>query len=106
MRFLIDAQLPPDLARFLASCGYQAQHVAEIGLLSAGDREIWEHAKVVKTAIITKDTDFAALTILDEGPQIVWIRFGNTRKAELTKRLSAALPRIISALLDGLVEVA
>lgn len=107
MRFLIDAQLPSDLARFLASCGYQAQHVAEIGLLSAGDREIWEHAKVANAAIITKDADFAALTILDEGPQVVWIRFGNTRKAELERRLASALPLILTALRDGdrLVEV-
>jgi predicted nuclease of predicted toxin-antitoxin system len=30
MRFLIDAQLPPALARLLSSGGYHAEHVANI----------------------------------------------------------------------------
>ncbi len=33
MRFLIDAQLPPALARLEAG-GYEAEHVADIGLRS------------------------------------------------------------------------
>jgi predicted nuclease of predicted toxin-antitoxin system len=87
VRFLIDPQLPPDLARFLISCGYQAQHVAEIGLLAAGDKDIWGRAKSDAAVIVTKDADFAALSTLHSGPQIVWLRFGNTRKAELQEGL-------------------
>jgi predicted nuclease of predicted toxin-antitoxin system len=36
MRFLIDAQLPPALARWLSSAGHDAEHVADIGLAGAG----------------------------------------------------------------------
>ena len=37
MRFLVDAQLPPALARFLASLGEEAIHVLDAGLLEADD---------------------------------------------------------------------
>ena len=40
MRFLIDAQLPPALARLLASHGHVAEHVADIGLRDADDSRI------------------------------------------------------------------
>ncbi len=40
MRFLIDAQLPPALARLLASHGHVAEHVADIGLRDADDSPI------------------------------------------------------------------
>ena len=107
MRFLIDAQLPPVLAIFLKTAGHEAQHVEELGLLAAPDREIWDHAKMTGAVIVTKDADFAALTTLSDKPQVVWLRFGNTRKAELERRLGVALHRIVNALRQGerLVEV-
>ena len=40
MRFLVDQQLPPALARFLAAGGHLAEHVSDIGLvLSAAEIE-------------------------------------------------------------------
>jgi predicted nuclease of predicted toxin-antitoxin system len=44
MQFLIDAQLPPALARWLSSAGHHAEHVADIGLAGARDGEIWAYA--------------------------------------------------------------
>ena len=107
MRFLVDAQLPPDLARFLISCGYEARHVMEVGLLSADDMEIWDRAQRDGAVIVTKDADFAKLSTLLTGPQVVWLRFGNTRKAELQVRLAPLLPRIVEELEAGerLIEV-
>jgi predicted nuclease of predicted toxin-antitoxin system len=46
MRLLVDAQMPPALARWLTSLGHQAEHVADIGLLAASDLEIWEAARL------------------------------------------------------------
>jgi predicted nuclease of predicted toxin-antitoxin system len=37
VRFLIDAQLPPALARYLAALGHDAKHVSDVGLLMAGN---------------------------------------------------------------------
>ena len=44
MQFLVDAQLPPALARWISAQGYPARHVADIGMASALDPEIWDRA--------------------------------------------------------------
>jgi predicted nuclease of predicted toxin-antitoxin system len=63
MRFLVDAQLPPALARFLAANGHEAQHLADLGLQAASDAVIWDAAPSSKSAIVTKDEDFANRSI-------------------------------------------
>jgi predicted nuclease of predicted toxin-antitoxin system len=37
MRFLVDAQLPPALARWLAGKGHEAEHVADRQMEAASD---------------------------------------------------------------------
>jgi predicted nuclease of predicted toxin-antitoxin system len=41
MRFIVDAQLPAALARFLESYGHDAKHVFDVGLANAEDKVIW-----------------------------------------------------------------
>lgn len=85
----------------------RSQHVEEVGLLSVGDREIWEHAIARAAVVVTKDADFAHLSTLRSGPQVLRLRFGNTRNAELQARLRPLLSCIVAALDAGerLVEV-
>ena len=108
MRFLVDAQLPPALARWLVEMGHDAGHVADHGLQSALDRQIWEFAVTSGACIITKDEDFAQRRALAEaGPAIIWVRLPNARRRELLTWFDQALPAIIDALERGetLVEV-
>jgi predicted nuclease of predicted toxin-antitoxin system len=51
MRFLVDAQLPAALARWLAANGHEAQHVSDIGMSASTDRVVWRYA-LEHTAII------------------------------------------------------
>lgn len=45
MKFIIDAHLPPDLARWLSEeVGHDAKHVADIGLRDSEDTPIWRYA--------------------------------------------------------------
>ena len=44
MRFIVDAQLPPALARLLSAHGYTAEHVVDIGMRDLDDSLIWAHA--------------------------------------------------------------
>ncbi|MCU0796295.1 MAG: DUF5615 family PIN-like protein [Akkermansiaceae bacterium] len=53
MRFVVDAQLPPALARLLTAHGHQAEHVADIGLRDADDSPIWLYALQQQAIIIT-----------------------------------------------------
>ena len=109
MKFVIDAQLPPALARWLDAEGIASIHVADLGLDNATDTRIqrWcaEHAAVV----VSKDEDFRHWRSRsdDEHPAVVWVRFGNCRKQELIRKFAAVLPAILKSLEAGekLIEI-
>ncbi len=108
MRFLVDAQLPPALARWLVSEGHDASHVLDHGLESAPDEQIWAYAKKADAALITKDEDFSILAARETGgPKVVWIRRGNVSRRELLLWLGPLLPDVCKALEQGeiLVEI-
>ena len=108
MRFLVDAQLPPALARWLRESGHTAEHVSDLGLQDADDRVVWDHALSVGAAIVTKDEDFALRrTMTATGPAIVWVRRGNTRRRELLDWFDPLLPKVVQLLMRGdpLVEI-
>jgi predicted nuclease of predicted toxin-antitoxin system len=78
VNFLVDAQLPPALARWIASQGQTAAHVFDLGLHTANDPVIWERAGTESAAIISKDEDFVDRWLLSERTvALVWIRKGN-----------------------------
>lgn len=108
MRFIVDAQLPPALARWLAKQGHEAEHVADRQMATASDPAIWDFALIESAIIITKDEDFAQRKALTGGgPTVVWIRLPNTRRRDLLAWFEAALPEVLLALQRGesLIEV-
>lgn len=108
MRFLVDAQLPPALARWLSANGHEAEHVADLRMQAASDSMIWTYALQAGIAIITKDEDFAQRKVLkDTGPVVIWIRLPNTRRKQLLAWFEKVLPNILVALERGetLIEV-
>jgi predicted nuclease of predicted toxin-antitoxin system len=102
VRFVIDAQLPPALARFFVQRGHEASHVFDSGLLSASDRDIWEHAANLGAVLITKDEDFVTMRAFQtSGPPVVWVRLGNTTNRILLRYFDSMLPKIVAALERG-----
>jgi predicted nuclease of predicted toxin-antitoxin system len=99
--FLVDAQLPPILARTMADAGYRARHVSDVGLLQAADMPIWEFACAQRCALITKDEDFVAIRQrAKHGVPVVWLRIRNSSKQALLAWFIPKLPEIV-ALLDA-----
>jgi len=109
MRFLVDAQLPPALARWLSAKGCPADHVADLGMEASPDRAIWEWASKEGVVIVTKDEDFAIWRIASsaKAPPVVWLRMGNTRRSELLERMEFLLPQVLAGLESGeaLIEI-
>ena len=102
IRFLVDAQLPPGLARRLAARGCTAEHVNRIGLGVGSDQEIWHYAVRTLSVLVSKDEDFAVFAERDaNGPQVVWIRLGNISNEALWQALNPRLDEIIQALEAG-----
>lgn len=99
MKFLIDANLPPALARWLVSEGHEAHHVSDFGLEAMPDHVIWARARELDACIITKDEDFILLQALDRaGPAVVWIRIGNAVRNVLLQRIPDLWPEVVSAI--------
>ena len=108
MKFLVDAQLPPSLARWLREAGHEAEHVEDVGLREGSDGAIWAHALQSRAIIVTKDEDFAARSALAAtAPVIVWLRIGNTTNRALRAWIEPRFSGITSLLeqRSRLVEV-
>ena len=108
MKFLLDAQLPPALVRWLQEQGHVAEAVRDAGLREAEDRAIWAWALQTTAVIMTKDEDFAGRSQEEQnGPVIVWLRVGNCSNEALRAWLTPRLPGIVQLVTQGsrLVEV-
>ena len=108
MRFLVDAQLPPSLARFLRTLGEEALACRDVGLRDADDGEIWRFAIAGGWCLVTKDEDFAVSHMSEtDGPQVIWLRIGNTTNPALLQWLEPLWADIVRELPSGqgLVEV-
>jgi predicted nuclease of predicted toxin-antitoxin system len=89
VRLLLDANLSPRLVAELRDAGYEALHVADLGLLSASDELIFERAATDQWTVVTADTDFSMLLALRAAasPSVVLLR----GVAELTWTAHAGL---------------
>jgi predicted nuclease of predicted toxin-antitoxin system len=108
VNFLVDAQLPPDLARWISGQGHKAAHVFEVGLEGADDRSIWDHAQKNNAIIVSKDEDFVDCWLLSEKPApLIWIRKGNCSTRALLAWLETLWPDALKRLEQGerLVEL-
>ena len=108
MKFLVDNQLPPALARWLVSHEQEALHVLDAGLAEAKDEEIWEYASANSLVLITKDEDFSRpVTSRQDRVCVVWVRLGNCRTSALLAAFNSLLPQLLELLEAGsrLVEI-
>ena len=106
MRFLLDANLSPEVARRLGSSGHDAVHVGELGLLSAPDPEIMRAAAEADRILLTADSDFAALLALGaaRAPSVVLLRSADhMRPSEQAALLAANLPTVAEELERGAI---
>ncbi len=106
MKFLVDAQLPPALCRWLEARGHEAEHVTDIGLIAASDGAIAAHSEANGATLISKDEDFVVLRLPDRFA-LLWLRSGNATNRALGEWLALRWDRIEALLAAGerLVEV-
>lgn len=109
MTLWLDAQLSPDLAAWLSSeFDVAAVAVRDLGLRDAEDLEIFEAARKIGAAIMSKDRDFVDL-VMQHGPppKIIWITCGNTSNERMREVLQHSFPHALDLLRHGepLVEI-
>ena len=100
MKFVVDAQLPPRLARHLVALGYDAVHVASLpGGVSQPDADIAAYADAEGRAVVTKDADFRHSHTVSKTPkQLLVVATGNIGNEELLALFEKRVAEIVTAL--------
>ena len=108
MNWLVDTQLPHQLATALKQRGQQATHASELsaGHLSS-DEAIITHAQREHAVVVTKDADFiAAYEVRGVPERLLYVGTGNIRNTELIFLFMRHLDLLCQELKDGgLVEL-
>ncbi len=84
MKFIVDANLPPDLRDWLRVRGHEAEHLVDLNLLTATDTQLWERGRDRDLVIATKDSDFYdRALILGASPRVFHVAVGNCSNTRL-----------------------
>lgn len=97
MRLLLDANLSPVLSKRLADVFPQSRHFFEGGDIAKDDTRIWAFAAANDFAIVSKDSDFQALSLLlGPPPKVTRLRIGNCTTQDVELLLRAKLAEVAS----------
>src|SRR5438132_3667954 len=90
MKLLIDHNLSFRLIAGLSNLFPGSAHVRDLGLATASDDAVWDHARQHGFAIVSKDSDFYHRSmLLGHPPKVVWIRLGNCTTAQVLTLLKS-----------------
>lgn len=100
MRFLVDAQLPQRLARWLRDKGHDALHTRDLPTGNrTGDADVNDLSLREGRVIVTKDTDFVDSFLLARKPyKLLLVATGNIGNADLEGLFQRNLEAIVFAL--------
>lgn len=100
MKFIVDAQLPRRLARFIQDSGYDAIHTLDLSQQNATpDSNINALSVAQERIVITKDSGFVDSFLTIQQPyKLLLITTGNIKNSELEILFATYLPNIIDLL--------
>ena len=103
MNWLVDAQLPPRLCKWLRTKGDYCIHVFELADgIQLPDETLWQYAKKENLIVISKDRDFFDFSLLRGlPPQVLYINVGNCSNDRLLSILEQVWEETKKALAAG-----
>ena len=109
MKFWVDAQLPPQLADWLAAeFQVDAHSLRDLGLRDAADWDIFQQAQQPGIVLISKDSNFVELVSrYGQPPQLLWVTCGNVTNRRLQAVFGSTGRAAINLLEEGqaIVEI-
>ncbi len=99
MKFLVDAQLPQRLVRWLQAEGHDAVHTRDLSEGNrTGDAAVNELSSREQRVVVTKDEDFVDTFLLRHQPyKLLLVATGNISNRELERLFQDNLERIVQA---------
>jgi predicted nuclease of predicted toxin-antitoxin system len=103
MRLLIDMNLSPKWAEFLAAAGFEAAHWSALGAANAPDPEIMMFAMANGYVVLTHDLDFGSILAATGslGPSVVQVRAENLSPIVIGNQIVSALHQAHEAIAAG-----
>ncbi len=103
MKLLVDMNLSPKWAGFLASAGFDVVHWSALGAANAPDREIMSHAREGGYVVLTSDLDFGTILAVTHGekPSVVQLRSDNLSHENIGRQVIDALRQLTIELEGG-----
>lgn len=100
MKFLVDAQLPRRLSRFLREAGHDVTHTLELPLGNATpDKTLRELCAREERVLVTKDSEFVDSFLLRREPaRLLLVSSGNTSNRDLEALFRMNLSTIVFTL--------
>lgn len=86
MRLLFDQNISFRITKKLFDLFPDCQHVSDCGLMNCDDTNIWEYARQNDFSIVTFDSDFYDISVINgHPPKIIWLRSGNLTTKKITE---------------------
>jgi predicted nuclease of predicted toxin-antitoxin system len=99
MKLLFDQNISYRIVKKVLHLFPDCKHISSCGLLNAEDPEIWDYARKLHFTIVTYDSDFYDLGLMNGfPPKIIWIRESNLTTVQLADLLIARFDQINSFL--------
>ena len=106
MKLLLDNNLSYKLVGKLADLFPLVEHVAHVGLDCESDEGVWQYANDHGFAIVTKDSDFRDLSVLNGfPPKVIWLQIGNCTTSRIEESLRTREAAIKDFLSDAVSAV-
>ncbi len=84
MKLLFDQNISYRIEKKLNSNFDFSKHISSVGLKDSEDIEIWNFAKKESFTIVTFDSDFYDISLINGcPPKIIWIRMGNLTTTQI-----------------------
>lgn len=105
MKLLLDQGLPRSTVKFLAARGIVAEHVGDLGMVSATDDVILEAARQQQSVVVTLDADFHQLLAASRAtsPTVVRIRIEGLKGEALAQILHQVVAAATAEVMAGAV---
>lgn len=85
MKLLFDQNISHRIINILPPGFSECKQVSHVGLKDCDDIDIWQYAKNNHFSIVTFDSDFYDLSLINGWPpKIIWLRTGNLTTIEIS----------------------
>jgi len=106
MKLLFDANLSPALPKSLGDVFPQSRHVFECGGIANDDSKIWSFASTNGLAIVSKDSDFQAMSLMfGPPPKVIRLRIGNCSTQDVESLIRSKLREMAAFEADSTVAL-